>query len=186
MKLLRTSFIFLAGIQISLARPAEVILLRHAEKPSDESDVHLSETGKKRARALVQFFTNASALMTNGPPAALFAARPVSRSHSQRPQETLKPLAEHLKLPILTPHTATEFAGLAKKILKDPAYQGKTVIVCWVHDFLPQLAEALGVKPRPGPWKGSVFDRVWVISYRDHQALLATLPQKLLPGDVEQ
>src|SRR3989454_4116142 len=79
----------LAGVPSVLAQPAEIILLRHAEKPPDESNVHLSTTGKERARALVQFFTNTPALTPNGLPVALFAARPLSRSHSRRPAETL-------------------------------------------------------------------------------------------------
>ena len=171
----------LAGIQVVPARPAEVVLLRHAEKPSNESNVHLSARGKERALALIQFFTSTPALTTNGPPLALFAARPASHGHSRRPQETLKPLAQHLKLPVLMPFTATEYAGLAKKILDDPAYDGKTVVVCWTHDYLPQLAESFGVKPKPGPWKSSVFDRVWVITFRDQQALLTSLPQNQFP-----
>jgi hypothetical protein len=158
-------------------------LIRHAEKPRDESNVHLSATGRERARALVKLFTTTPALTTNGPPVALFAARQVSRSKSQRPQETLKPLAKHLNLHVLTPYTATEYAALAKKVLDDPAYDGKTVVICWVHDYLPQLAEELGVQPRPASWKSTVFDRVWVIAYRGEQALLTILPQALLPGD---
>jgi hypothetical protein len=72
---------------------------------------------------------------------------------------------------------------LAKRILDDPAYDGKTVAVCWVHDYLPQIAEAFGVMPRPAPWPSSVFDRVLVITYRGQQAFLTSLPQNLLPGD---
>src|SRR5947207_1437256 len=96
-----TICILLAGVQPLLARPAEIILLRHAEKPPDESNVHLSATGKERAHALVQLFTNTPALTTNGLSVALFAARPLSRGHSKRPVETLEPLAKYLKLHIL-------------------------------------------------------------------------------------
>jgi hypothetical protein len=178
-----TICILLAGVQSVLARPAEIILLRHAEKPQDDSNVHLSTIGKERARALVQFFTNTPALTANGLPVALFAARPLSRSHSRRPEETLGPLAKNLRLHILTPHTATECSALAKTVLNDPAYDGRTVVICWVHDYLPQLADALGVKPKSAPWKSNVFDRVWVITYRGKEGVLNDLPQRLLPGD---
>jgi len=181
-----TICILLAGVQSVLARPGEIILLRHAEKPPNESNVHLSATGKERARALVQFLTNTPVLTANGLPVALFAARPLSRSHSKRPVETLEPLAKHLKLHILTPHAATECSALAKKVLDDPTYNGKTLVICWVHDYLPQLAEALGVKPKPGSWKSNVFDRVWVITYRGKEGVLNDLPQRLLPGDALQ
>jgi hypothetical protein len=72
---------------------------------------------------------------------------------------------------------------LAKHVLSDPGLDGKTVIVCWIHDYLPALAKGLGVKPEPARWKGSVYDRVWVITYTEHRAVLANLPQNLLPGD---
>jgi hypothetical protein len=185
-KILSAILILLTGVRICPAQPAEVILLRHAEKPPDESNVHLSATGKERARALVKFFATTPELTTNGPPVVLFAARPVSRKHSNRPAETLEPLAKHLKLRVRTPHTTKDYAALAKTILHDPAYKGKTVVVCWVHDELAQLAGSLGVKPRPAPWKSNVFDRVWVITYRGKEASLTSLPQNLLPGDSER
>ena len=67
--------------------------------------------------------TTPDALATNGPPVALFAARPASHSKSQRPRETLKPVAKHLNLHILTPYTATEYAALAKKVKLNEIFQ---------------------------------------------------------------
>ena len=182
-KILAAILIPLTCVWTCSARPAEVILLRHAEKPPDESNVHLSATGRERARALVKFFATTPELNTNGPPVALFAARPASRKHSNRPAETLEPLAKHLKLRVQTPHTAKDYAAVAKTILHDPAYNGKTVVICWVHDELAEMAGSLGMKPRPAPWKSNVFDRVWVITYRGTEASLASLPQNVLPGD---
>jgi hypothetical protein len=175
--------LFLFAAETVLARPARVILLRHAEKPPNESNVHLSERGESRAHALVAFLTTKPAFVTNGLPAALFAPKVPRRGHSRRPYETLEPLAEHLRLSVQTPYGPSEYASLAKHVLSDPGLDGKTVIVCWIHDYLPALAKAMGVKPEPAHWKGSVYDRVWVITYADHRAILANLPQNLLPGD---
>jgi hypothetical protein len=173
----------LIAAEAVLAAPARVILLRHAEKPPDESTVHLSKRGESRARALVSLLEVRSVLGTNGPPAALFAPKFTRQGHSRRPYETLKPLADHLKLSIQMPYGPSDYAALAKRVLSDPALDGKTVIVCWIHNYLPALAKAFGVKPEPARWKGSVYDRVWVITYEDHHAVLDDLPQKLLPGD---
>ena len=173
----------LIAAETVLARPARVILLRHAEKPPGESNVHLSERGESRARALVALLEARSVLGTNGPAAALFAPKITRQGHSRRPYETLEPLAEHLKLSIQTAYSPSDYAALAKHVLSDPGLDGKTVIVCWIHDYLPALAKALGVKPEPARWKGSIYDRVWVITYQDHHAVLADLPQRLLPGD---
>ncbi len=169
--------------ETAVARPARVILLRHAEKPADESEVHLSERGTTRARALAAFLTTEPVLGTNGQPAALFAPKVTRRGHTFRPHQTLEPLGEHLKLSVQTPYGPSDYAALAKHILSDPALDGKTVIVCWIHDYLPALATALGVKPKPARWKGSVYDRVWIVTYKDRNAVLVDLPQHLLPGD---
>ncbi len=177
-----TLLVLLMATATAMGRPARIILLRHGEKPPLETSVHLSERGQARARALVEFLSNATLLGTNGPPAALFAPEFTRRGHGIRPYETLLPLAQSLRLPVQTPYRSTAYAALAKRILKDPALDGKTVVVCWVHDYLPDFAKALGVKPNPPPWKGSVYDRVWVITYDRHRARLTDLPQKLL-GD---
>jgi len=175
--------LLMLGVEIAVARPARIILLRHAEKPPSESNVHLSRRGEERARALVGFLTTSPALTTNGLPAALFAPRIKRHGRGPRPYETLEPLAKHLKLLVQTPYAAEDYAALARYVLQDHACDGKTVVICWVHDFLPELAEALGVRSGPTRWKKTVFDRVWVVSYHDKWASLAVLPQNLLPGD---
>jgi hypothetical protein len=76
--------------------------------------------------------------------------------------------------PVQTPCLGKDYATLAKLILANPAYAGKTVLICWNHEEIPQLAAALGVTPEPPKWKGSVFDRVYVISYPGGAAALAT------------
>ena len=42
------------------------------------------------------------------------------------------------------------------------------------RDWNEELAAALGVTPEPPKWKASAFDRVYVISYHDGKAALAT------------
>ncbi|MBU6401848.1 MAG: histidine phosphatase family protein [Verrucomicrobia bacterium] len=183
MHLNRILLILALGIQIVSAHPAQIILLRHAEKPLNQREVHLSAQGRQRAVALVPFLTTTPALVTNGLPVALFATRPTRHDHSRRPYETLTPLAQHLRLRIQTPYPAAGYAALAERILADPAYDGKTVVVCWVHTHLPALAKALGVRAKVPSWPGGVYDRVWVITYQGTEASFSSLPQALLPGD---
>jgi hypothetical protein len=181
-----TLLLFLIAAETVLARPARVILLRHAEKPPDEFTIHLSERGESRARALVALLATKLVLGTNEPPVALFAPKFTRRGHSLRPYETLTPVAEHLKLPIQTPYGSSDYAAFAKHVLSDPGLDGKTVVVCWIHNYIPALAKAFGVKLEPARWKGSVYDRVWVVTYDDHHAVLADLPQNVLPGDSKE
>ena len=175
--------LFLIVVEAVMARPAQVILLRHAEKPEEVWDPHLSPRGEERARALVSFFTNTPALTGNGLPVALFAARPKGHGGGGRTGETLEPLAKQLNLPVQTPYYSTDYASLVKAIMNRGEYDGKTVVVCWVHTALPDLAKEFGVKSAPVRWKDEVFDRAWIIRFTDKKAKLTEIPQKLLPGD---
>ena len=180
----RLIFLLLLGaVQTLWATPVEIILLRHGEKPLRHSDVNLSERGRERALALAPFLTTNNVVIAHGLPVALFAPQSSARGHGRRPEETLEPLARKLKLSIQTPVGPGDYAELARRILNDPALDGKTVVICWVHEFLPNFARALGVKHKPRHWKDDVYDRVWVITYGKHGATLSDVPQHLLPGD---
>src|SRR5205814_251005 len=115
-------------------------------------------------------------------PEFIFAARD-SRS-SSRPTETVAGLAARLKLPVNATYQADEFAKLARELLRDPKYAGRTVLVCWHHGTAPQLAARLGAAGAPAAWKGGAFDRVWDIAYDDRgTATFRDRPQRLLDGD---
>ena len=75
---------------------------------------------------------------------------------------------------VQTPYHGKDYADLAALILSTSAYAGKTVVVCWNHEKIPELAAALGVTPMPPKWRGSVFDSVYVISYNNGKARLTT------------
>jgi phosphohistidine phosphatase SixA len=164
-----------AHAQSPVAGPARIILLRHAEKPADPEDSHLSPAGVKRAERLVSFIMKDPAMSRFGSPVAVFASQTTKHDNGQRSQETVAPLARALKLQVQTPFRSKDYAALAKLILANSAYAGKTVLICWTHEEIPKLASALGVKPRPPKWKDSVFDKVYVISYQSGKATLATL-----------
>ena len=137
----------LGVVSRALPQPAQVILIRHAEKPTDPRAVDLSREGQRRAEELVSFLTNEPALTKYGLPVALYATERTKHGHSVRTQETIAPLARELHVPIQTPYPAENYKRLARSILGNPKYQGKTVLICWVHEYIPQLAAALGVRP---------------------------------------
>ena len=155
-------------------RPAQIILIRHADKPADRKDPHLSRAGVQRAERLVPFITTNPTMNRFGLPVAVFATRTTKDDNGQRTQETVAPLARMLQLPVQSPFLGKDYAALANLILANPAYAGKTVLICWNHEEIPQLAAALGVTPEPPKWRGSAYDLVYVISYRDGRAALAT------------
>jgi hypothetical protein len=104
----------------------------------------------------------------------VFATKTTKDDNGQRTQETVAPLAKALKLEVQTPFHGRQYAELAASILGNRSFAGKTVVICWNHEMIPELAAALGVTPKPAKWKGSVYDQLYVISYQKGNAVLTT------------
>lgn len=173
-------FLFFFSAGELWARPAQVVLMRHGEKP--EIGDELSDKGWQRAQALPDLLKRPD-LTQFGAPVALFAMVPTDKHKSKRAIQTLQFLAQTLKLPIDTEFDRDRVDELTQKILNTAAYDGKAVWVCWEHKILLNIAKALGIESPPG-WPGDQFDRAWVITYDSNgQATLADLPERLLPGD---
>src|SRR5262249_42590382 len=140
--------------------PAAIVMIRHAEEPDNPGNPHLSKEGAARADLFVEFMTHDPAIIRLGPPAAIFATQMTNDGNGQRTQETVAPLGSVLHLPVQTPYRAKDYAKLARRVLSDPTLAGKTIVICWNHEWLPQLAAALGVTPIPPKWKDKNFDQV--------------------------
>jgi len=176
--------VFLTGCnEKSPTFPRQVLLMRHAEKPTDVTDTVLSEVGKKRAEALAGLFNKSEARPEPLPkPDFIFAAQASQKSN--RSVETVTPLAKSMKLEIDSGYANADYGKLAAELLSNPKYEGKTVLICWHHGKLSEFAEQLGVES--GKWADDVFDRVWVITYEKGKGTLTKRPQRLLPGDREK
>lgn len=166
----------------ALATPAEIILIRHGEKPATGND--LNERGYQRANALVGFFETDARVTRFGLPVAIYAMAPKQGGGSLRAIETVAPLAKSLNLSVNDNYTRPEVQAVANEILNNPAFDGRMVLICWEHAEIPPLAQALGATLAPLSWKGSVFDRAWVIDFSgDQVSSFQDLAQHLLPGD---
>jgi hypothetical protein len=164
--------------------PKTVMLIRHAEEPSKaEASAHLSEAGKQRAEALHGLFEKSTQRPEPFPkPDFLIAPKPGGKS--RRSVETLEPLAKRLGLTISSDLEKEESEKQAQKILHDPKYTGKTILIAWNHSTLPALARGLKAGTVPLEWKESHYDRIWVIRYATGGAAeFQDLPQGLMPGD---
>ena len=194
--------------------PKQVLIIRHGEKvgdpkKDDDGGNNLSILGAARAAALPSLFVPGQSqlacdlvldldpLMFTGKyetipikgtrprfptPQTIMATAP--SKHSQRPIETVTPLALALNL-----HIYDRFADkdpdiekMTKAILNDHSFAGEVVLICWHHGKIPEIAKALGVA-KPPKWDGKVFDRVWQITFEKGKAKLEDLPQMLLYGD---
>ena len=134
-----------------------VLLLRHGEEPKEQSSLDLSEIGRTRARKLAAFIPKQF-----GAPDFIFAASPTGAS--VRSYLTMRQLADTIKSRIDGSYKARDFAQLASKVLADPAFDDKVIVICWTHSELPALASALNnvnlrVKLMPTPAGRDFSDR---------------------------
>jgi hypothetical protein len=158
-----------------MPKNATILMIRHGEKPDSGSDVGLTVAGQERAQAYAVYFQNVT--VNGSQPLALsylFAAADSSGSH--RPRLTIQPLSQALGLSINDSYLETDLTGIQQEICGDPRYEGVNILICWHHEEILQLAEALGVDPSQLPassnwpdkskgWPGKVFGWVLQLCY---------------------
>jgi hypothetical protein len=164
---------------------AVVLIIRHAED-ADTGD-GLSPRGQQRAEAYKDYFVNFTVDSKRLEPALIFAAKDSKRSH--RPSLTVEPFAKAANLPIdmrFGNNDSTELAAALRA-----TGQGKVILICWRHPYVPDLLRALGANPEDllphGKWPGAVFDWVIVLSYDQDGHLIPAstrrINEHLMPGD---
>jgi hypothetical protein len=134
--------------------------MRHAEKTGDPADIHLSETGLKRAERLTSFIPQ-----TFGKPGFIFAAARSKRSI--RSIETVEPLAAALGSEVRHEVEDKDFEDLIRDLFSNTDYRGQTIVVCWHHGKLPDIAALLGAPAGsyPDPWPQNVFNLIIDLRY---------------------
>jgi hypothetical protein len=114
-------------------------------------------------------------------PDFIFATK--ASTDSNRPVETITPLAQALNLTPDDKHSNEHYDKVATDILTNAKYAGKVVLICWHHGNIAALAQCFGIASPP-PWPGTVFDWVWQITWPGNTATLnSSLRQMLLYGD---
>src|SRR4051794_38735490 len=94
------------------SKPAQVILIPHAEKPAEGDG--LSPVGKERAAALVPYFLGRPEVLQFQAPVAVYAQGPKKEGSSRRPVETVKGLAAALKLDVIDRYTHDEYPQMVE------------------------------------------------------------------------
>lgn len=191
------------------ATTTKIMIIRHGEKPpsSDDDADEGKHSGKKelegppygvtddgkhdneslivlgwqRAGALACLFAPSHGPLQNAglaTPEFLFA----SDSSSQRPLETITPLASKLKL---TP--SMDKKGDYGDIVDQAIACGGTALICWQHGDIPAMANQIlgNDTTAPQKWPGNRFDVVWVFDLDASTGAykFSQVPQSLLEGD---
>ncbi|HEV3471495.1 MAG TPA: hypothetical protein VG148_19365 [Pyrinomonadaceae bacterium] len=181
-----------------LRRAAKIMLLRHAEKPSQSPPPYgVTDEGERESESLtVRGWQRAGALAAllapsdgNFPdpalaqPQILYASKPKKRNGSRRSLETITPLAEKLATRVNT-NFAKDESG---EMIEEAFLCEGVVLVSWQHDFIPEIANhILGDETTaPQDWPEDRFDMIWVFD-RDPESGrydFKQVPQNLLMGD---
>ena len=101
----------------------------------------------------------------------------------------MEPFAKAAKLPIDTRFGNNQSADLAADLRANQ--QGKVILICWRHPYIPALLRALGATPGTflpnGKWPGAVFDWIILLTFDQDGHLIPSSSRRtnehLLPGD---
>ncbi|KAJ3254351.1 hypothetical protein HK103_007233 [Boothiomyces macroporosus] len=177
------------GTQVFIIRHAEKLEWKNGREPSLAAkelyvDNHLLSpkgmmafliSGYERAHALVGYFQNRGEIVEvlKNNPLSLLIAQDVdvgddAWGRSERPRETIWPLlhSDAQKDYIQTPmefmlFTKKQVQSVAK-LIKSGKYDGKSVLISWSHQQIPELVSLLGVDCHPKKWDKKRFDVTWL------------------------
>ncbi|MGC2353797.1 MAG: hypothetical protein WA496_10405 [Candidatus Udaeobacter sp.] len=166
-------------------KDAVVLIIRHAEDGA--TGLGLSTLGQERAEAYKNYFLNFTVDSKRQEPTVIFAAKDSKKSH--RPRLTMEPFAKAANLKIDTRFGNDQSADLAADLRANQ--QGKVILICWRHPYIPALLGSLGATPETflpnGKWPGAVFDWIILLSFDQNGHLIPSSSRRtnehLLPGD---
>jgi len=164
---------------------AVVLIIRHAEDAGSGDGI--SPLGQERAEAYKDYFLKFTVDSKPREPQVIFAAKDSKKSH--RPRLTIEPFAKAAQLKIDTRFGNEQSADLAADLRANQ--QGKVILICWRHPYIPALLGALGANPTTflpnGKWPGAVYDWVILLSFDQDGRLIPSssrrINEHLMPGD---
>ena len=130
-----------------------IIFVRHAEKMADQGpDPDLSSAGQTRVAELTRQMLYADVIQGVD---AIYA------TPFKRTQQTARPLADALDLPINT-YDASDTEEVLATILK--RHKGKVILVVGHSNTLPQLMWDLGASKRVPPIAEDEYDNIYIVA----------------------
>jgi len=130
-----------------------IIFVRHAEKALDAGDdPGLSAAGRRRVAELTRQLRDADVVA---------GVDAIYTTQYRRTQETARPLADALDLPI-NQYDAADTESVLETILK--RHKGKIILVVAHSNTLPELIANLGASKKVPPIAENEYDNIYVIS----------------------
>ncbi|KAG0645647.1 hypothetical protein D0Z07_8551 [Hyphodiscus hymeniophilus] len=157
---MQLSYILFPMLATLSAAQSTVYLIRHGEKPSDGGN-GLSAQGVQRSQCLRTVF-GASSSYDIG---YIIAEQPKSSGSRTRPLMTVQPLATDLGLTVDTSCDRDD-QKCVRDLVKD--YNDNdgsgNVLICWEHDALTDIVDALGDKDAPD-YPDDSYNIIWKDEY---------------------
>jgi broad specificity phosphatase PhoE len=130
-----------------------IIFVRHAEKAAEPAgDPSLSPAGERRVAELTRQMVDADVV------AGIDA---IYSTPYNRTQETVRPLADALDLPINT-YDASDTEAVLGTILRE--HKGKIILVAGHSNTVPVLIANLGASKKVPPIAEDEYDNIYIIS----------------------
>ncbi|HEU4387820.1 MAG TPA: phosphoglycerate mutase family protein [Blastocatellia bacterium] len=124
------------GCNRTISNPTVVLVVRHAEKASDDADTPLSDAGMRRGQALARVAGDARV-------SAIYA------SQFKRTRDTAQPLAQQLGIPVTEMPVNLDNPGdYGKQLARDvlDKHAGQSVLVVSHRNTVSSIVEALAGK----------------------------------------
>ena len=166
-------------------KDAVVLIIRHAEDGGIGRAL-ATPRGEQRAEAYKDYFLQFTVDSKPREPTVIFAAKDSKKSH--RPRLTMEPFAKAANLKIDMRFGNNQSTDLAADLRANQ--QGKVILICWRHPYMPALLGALGANAETflpnGKWPGAVYNWVILLSF-DHDGRLIPsssrrIDEHLMPG----
>ena len=130
-----------------------VIFVRHAEKAAEPADdPGLSPAGQRRVAELTRQLVDADVIA---------GVDAVYSTPYRRTEETARPIAEALDLPLNT-YDAADTEAIMEHIVK--AHKGKIILVVGHSNTLPALIGNMGASKRVPPIAEDEYDNIYIVS----------------------
>lgn len=170
--------------------PQQIIIIRHGEKPPTGNN--LIPQGYTRSYCLVDYFQNSLDTSLYNTPDVIYAQKcsgwdgqnTSSCTDSARPIETVLPFSNSQGIVMNINYKETDYVNLAQNIFTTPTNEGKTVLICWEHDHIVDVANSIfsgftdGIHTQPAivGWNynpfdsddSSIFDMAWIFTYNNN------------------
>lgn len=175
---------------------AKIMLIRHTERPSPDKSIigvgldgrknkeDLTVRGWQRAGALARYFAPSDNHFSHPEierPKSLFACRADQAAPSLRPQHSLLPISELIRVQINTNLAEGEEARLVEQVLTAPG----AVLIAWKHRNMHVIANMILQDNSTAPqyWPYGRYDVTWIFSKKGERWTFTQVPQLLLSGD---